>query len=78
MGSDKLTGLRFGGAVLLPWLFLTVFTFMFATFLWPRVATGHPLAVILGVFVATVFVAAALAAVTFTRDVISGRYPGHV
>lgn len=76
MSTERLTGARLGGVLLLPWLFLTVFSLMFINFLWPKIADGHGLAIVIGVFVATIFAAGCAAAVTFTRDVISGRYPG--
>ena len=78
MDANKLAGARLVGVLLLPWLFLSVFSLMFATFLWPRMAGGHLLAIVGGGFVATILVAAVLAAVTFTRDILTGRYPGHV
>jgi hypothetical protein len=78
MDANKLAGARLVGVLLLPWLFLSVFSLMFATFLWPRMAGGHLLAIVVGGFVATILVAAVLAAVTFTRDILTGRYPGHV
>jgi predicted anti-sigma-YlaC factor YlaD len=68
-GSRKLA------ALLVPWVFLAVFTFMYFTFLWPRVSAGGFLPACLGAIVALVGVSFVIAAVTFSRDVLSGRYP---
>jgi hypothetical protein len=71
----KLSGARLTAVILVPWVFLAVFLFMFTRFLWPRIAEGQPIAVIVGVLVASMFVSSTLAAVTFSGDVLAGRYP---
>lgn len=61
--------------LLVPWVFLVVFAFMYLTFLWPKVSAGGFAAGCFGAVMALVFVSFAVAAVTFSRDVLSGRYP---
>ena len=73
--NQKLTGVRRLAVLLLPWVFLAGFGFLYVTFLWPPAASGHILAAVVGVFAAMAFVAFAVAAVTFSRDVLTGRYP---
>ncbi len=63
------------GLLLLPWLFLAVFAYLYFTVLLPRAAGGHLLAACFGVFVAMVFVSFTVAAITFSRDVLAGKYP---
>ena len=71
----KLHGARLLSVLALPWLFLLVFAVLYLQLLWPRVASGHLLAACLGIFVGLVFVSFTVAAVTFSRDVLTGRYP---
>jgi hypothetical protein len=78
MVAERLTGARLVGVLALPWLFLVVFTYMFTVFLWPKIASGSALAIIIGLFILSVYAAAIAAAFTFTRDVVTGRYPGEV
>ena len=61
--------------LVLPWLFLIVFAYLYLTVLLPRALAGHLLSLCLGAFVAMVFVTFAVAALTFSRDVLSGKYP---
>ena len=70
-----LSGSRRVAALLVPWVFLAVFVFVYVTFLLPRVTAGGLLPLCFGAVVALVFVSFAVAAVTFSRDVLSGRYP---
>ena len=63
--------------LLLPWAFLVVFGFLYLRVLLPRAQEGHALAVCLGAFIALVFVSFLVAAVSFSRDVLAGRYPTH-
>ncbi len=73
----ELTGGRKLVVLLLPWVFLTAFLLLYVVFLWPRAVRGYPLAVGLSVAVAFSFASFALAAVTFSLDVLAGRYfPG--
>jgi hypothetical protein len=70
--------LRLGGklaAVLVPWVFLCLFATVYAFVLLPRMRDGAWLALCLGAFVAFVFVCFVAAAVTFSRDVLAGRWP---
>jgi hypothetical protein len=61
--------------LLVPWTFVTVFCGLYAEFLLPRVREGHAFAVSLGVFVTFVLIVFVIAAVTFSRDVLTGRWP---
>ena len=51
------------------------FAALYITLALPRVREGQPLAVCLGAFVALVFVVFFTAAVTFSRDVVTNRWP---
>ena len=62
-------------ALVVPWAFLAVFAFLYLTFLWPKISAGGLVPVCFGAVVGLVFVSFAVAAVTFSRDVLSGRYP---
>ena len=59
----------------MPWLFLVAFATLYIVLALPRVREGQPLAVCLGAFVALVFVVFLVAAVTFSRDVVTDRWP---
>jgi hypothetical protein len=61
--------------VAVPWLFLIAFAALYIVLALPRVREGQPLAVCLGAFVALVFVVFLVAAVTFSRDVVTDRWP---
>jgi len=58
-----------------PWVFLVAFAALYIVLALPRVRDGQPLAVCLGGFVALVFVVFLVAAITFSRDVVQGRWP---
>jgi hypothetical protein len=58
-----------------PWVFLIVFATLYIVLALPRVRDGQVLAVCLGAFVALVFVVFFVAAITFSRDVVQGRWP---
>jgi multisubunit Na+/H+ antiporter MnhG subunit len=62
--------------ILMVWAFMVVFAAAYTMILWPRMVSGHVLAVFLGIFVTAALISFALAAVSFSRDVVSGRYPG--
>ncbi len=59
----------------MPWVFLVVFAALYLLLALPRVREGQPLAICLGAFVALVFVVFLVAAVTFSRDVLTSRWP---
>ena len=59
----------------MPWVFLAVFVTLIRLFLWPQVAEGKILAMCLGAFILIVLGSFTLAAITFSRDVLAGRYP---
>jgi hypothetical protein len=67
-------GERFG-VLLVPWTFIALFCGLYVELLLPRVREGHLLAVCVGVFTAFVLVVFVVAAVTFSRDVLTGRWP---
>ena len=58
-----------------PWLFLVAFAAAYVLLLLPRVRDGHLVALCVGAFVTLVFVAFVVAAITFSRDVLTGRWP---
>ncbi len=62
-------------ALVVPWLFLVAFAAVYLLLALPRVRDGQPLAICLGAFVAVVFVVFLVAAVTFSRDVLTSRWP---
>jgi hypothetical protein len=61
--------------LLVPWAFLVVFGVLYVLVLLPRVRDGAWLAICVGAFVALVFLSFLAAAVTFSRDVLTGRWP---
>ena len=61
--------------LLVPWLFLAIFAFLFSNFLLPHARSGHVAAVCFAMFVGMTFISFTIAAVTFSRDVLAGRYP---
>ena len=63
------------GALLVPWTFVVVFGVLYVWLLLPRVLEGHLLTVCVGIFSACVFTVFTLAAITFSRDILSGRWP---
>lgn len=70
-----LTPLQKAFVLLLPWLFLGVLVWVSTTFLYSRFAEWHLLQYCLGIFVFLVFLSFLTAAITFSRDVLRGRYP---
>lgn len=62
-------------ALAVPWLFLIAFAALYVLLALPRVRDGQPLAVCLGAFVALVFTVFFVAAITFSRDVVTNRWP---
>ena len=63
-------------ALLVPWLFLAAFATLYVLILLPRLRDGAWLALCVGALAALVFLSFFAAAVTFSRDVLSGRWPG--
>jgi tetrahydromethanopterin S-methyltransferase subunit E len=61
--------------LLVPWVFLCAFAGVYAFVLLPRMRDGAWLALCFGAFVAFVFLCFFVAAVTFSRDVLAGRWP---
>jgi hypothetical protein len=62
-------------ALLVPWLFIAAFAALYVVFILPRVRDGILLSICLGAFVALVFVIFFVAAITFSRDVLTNRWP---
>lgn len=62
-------------ALLVPWVFLAVFAALYTLLVLPRMRDGAWLAICIGAFIALVFLSFLAAAVTFSRDVLTGRWP---
>ena len=62
-------------AVLVPWTFVAVFGVLYVWLLLPRVWEGHLLTVCVGIFSAYIFTVFTVAAITFSRDILTGRWP---
>ena len=62
-------------AVAVPWVFLVVFAAVYVLLALPRITQGNPVAICLGAFVALVFVVFFVAALTFSRDILTSRWP---
>jgi hypothetical protein len=73
--SRRLSGARLVAVLLLPWAFLALFSYLALTFVLPHAAGGQILAICASLLMAVVFVSFTAAAITFSRDVLSGRYP---
>jgi hypothetical protein len=71
----RLSTVRKVGVLLVPWGFLVVFAMVYAAVVVPRLRDGQLVAMCIGGVAALVFVSFAVAAVTFSRDVVSGRWP---
>lgn len=59
----------------LPWLFLLLFLTLYTQIVLPHALAGNVLAGCFAVFGALVFISFSLAAVSFSQDVLHGRYP---
>lgn len=70
----RLTARQRGAVLLVPWAFVALYAVIYLLFLFPRVLGGGVLAII-GVLVAVVWLVFAVAAVTFSRDVLRGLWP---
>jgi len=62
-------------AVAVPWVFLVVFAVVYALLALPRVMQGDAAAICIGAFIALVFVVFFVAAITFSRDILTNRWP---
>jgi hypothetical protein len=71
----KLNGARRLGVVLVPWSFVVCLGALYAGLLVPRLMAGHWLAVVLAVLGAVIVSVFVVAAITFSRDVLVGRWP---
>jgi hypothetical protein len=63
------------GVLLVPWVFLAAFGALYVLLLVPRMRDGAALALCVGAFVGLVFVSFFAAAITFSLDVLTGRWP---
>ncbi len=73
--TSSLSGSRKAALLMLPWAFLIVFAYLYLTIILPRAMSGHLIGACFGLFVSMVFVTFVVAALTFSRDVLTGRYP---
>jgi hypothetical protein len=58
-----------------PWTFVAVFSSIWLGVLVPRALAGPPIVFLIGVLAGCVLVTFWMAAVTFSRDVLGGRWP---
>jgi hypothetical protein len=72
----KLSGGKKLAAFMVPWIFMAFFLFMYVTFMIPHLTDGHLAMRCLGAFVTVALLSFSIATVTFSRDVLRGRYPG--
>jgi hypothetical protein len=63
------------GVLVAPWLFVGVLAAFWLGVLVPRAFEGHVALICLNLLVASALVSFVLAAVTLSRDVLSGRWP---
>jgi hypothetical protein len=63
------------GALLVPWVFLCAFGALYVLLLLPRMQDGAWFALCVGSFAALAFASFFAAAITFSLDVVSGRWP---
>jgi hypothetical protein len=61
--------------LLVPWGFLLIFAIIYAFLVLPRLREGQLAALCLGGIAALVFTCFFVAAITFSRDVVSDRWP---
>ena len=62
-------------AVVVPWLFLALYATLYVTLALPRILSGNLVALCLGALIAFVFCVFVVAALTFSRDVLTDRWP---
>jgi hypothetical protein len=70
-----LSGVERLGALLVPWTFVLVFAALYVWLLLPRALDGHLLAICVALFAAFAWLASTAAAVTFSRDILTRRWP---
>ena len=63
------------GVLLVPWGFLVVFAVVYVALVVPRLREGQLVSMCVGGVAALVFVCFFVAALTFSRDVVLGRWP---
>jgi hypothetical protein len=61
--------------LLVPWVFVAVYAAIYVALVVPRALNGHILGMCIGAVIGAVWVIFAVAAVTFSRDVLAGRWP---
>jgi hypothetical protein len=63
------------GVLVAPWTFVCVFAALWVGVLVPRALDGHAALICLSLLAGVALVSFCVAAVTFSRDVLSGRWP---
>ena len=63
------------GVLVAPWLFVVLFAALWLGVLLPRAQSGHAALVCVSLLAGLALVSFAIAAVTFSRDVLAGRWP---
>jgi hypothetical protein len=63
------------GVLVAPWTFVSVFAAVWLGVLVPRALDGHAALICISLLAGVALASFAIAAVTFSRDVLSGRWP---
>lgn len=63
------------GVVLVPWVFVLAFSAVWCLLLLPRAFEGHAALICVCLFAGLALACFVVAAVTFSRDVLTGRWP---
>ena len=63
------------GVLVAPWLFVSAFAAVWLGVLVPRARDGHAALICVSLLAGVALACFAVAAVTFSRDVLSGRWP---
>jgi hypothetical protein len=71
----RLSALQRARVLLVPWSFLAIYAAIYILFVLPRAAHGSVFGLIAAVVIAAVWLIFAVAAVTFSRDVLAGGWP---
>jgi hypothetical protein len=69
-----LSGARKWAVAAMPWVFLALLGAVYDVLVIPRVSSPSLLLIVVGLFLAMVVISFTAAAVTFSRDVLTGRY----
>jgi uncharacterized membrane protein len=63
------------GVLVAPWVFVIAFAWIWVALLVPRALDGHPALVCISFLAGVALACFFVAAVTFSRDVLRGRWP---